>query len=199
MTLISQRLPTSVEINAVRRTIEDIEIVTTDGLWEVRNARHSQPLREWDISFPAGQYASTTIEAVADMFGAARGALHTFLFKDPLENAVTDEVFGTGDGATTIFYLSKGYTAGSETLAQTITRPVSSIVLKKDGVVTGSGYTVDYTLGKVTYSVAPSNGVVLTWTGSFDRPVRFDTPLGMTALDIRLAHIDTLTLKEVRE
>ena len=59
MAFIDQRLPTQVEVNAVKRDDEDIEIVTTDGGHEVRNARSSQSLREFDISFPAATYGPT--------------------------------------------------------------------------------------------------------------------------------------------
>ena len=174
MAFIDQRLPTKVELNAVRHDEEDIEIVTTDGGWETRNARQSSSLRSWDISFPAGFYDDATIAAVVAMYKAARGKLHSFRFKDPVENAIADAQFGTGDGTTTIFPLLIPYAAGS-------------------------GYSVNYATGVVTFSPAPSVGVVLSWSGDYDVPVRFDSALDMTALTIRLAHIETLTIKEVRE
>lgn len=199
MSLLTSRLPTNVEVNAVRRDVEDIEIVTTDGLWEVRNARHSQSLREWDISFPTGTYSGTTIAAVIAMYKAARGALYPFRFKDPIDNSATLEAFGTGDGVTATFQLRKNYTVGSDTHLRTITRPVSAISIYKAGVLQSSGYTVNYDTGSVLFSSIPGAAAALTWSGSFDVPVRFDTDLESTALDIRLMHIDTLTLKEIRE
>jgi uncharacterized protein (TIGR02217 family) len=199
MAFIDQRLPTKVELNAVRHDDEDIEIVTTDGGWETRNARQASSLRSWDISFPAGFYDDATIAAVIAMYKAARGKLHSFRFKDPVENAVADAQFGIGDGATTTFPLIIPYTAGSETFERAITRPISPIIIKKDGVVAGSGYSVNYATGVVTFSPAPSVGVVLSWSGAYDVPVRFDSALEMTALTIRLAHVETLTIKEVRE
>ena len=199
MTFIDQRLPTSVEVNAVRRDDDDVEIVTTDGGWETRNARQSSSLREWDLSFPAGAYSSSVIQAVIAMYKAARGRLHTFRFKDPVESSAALAVFGTGDGATTAFTLGIAYTAGSETYTRLITRPISAVSIYINGVLQSSGYSVSYTTGVVTFTPAPSAAAVLAWTGSFDVPVRFDSPLEMTAMDIRLAHIDTLTIKEVRE
>jgi uncharacterized protein (TIGR02217 family) len=199
VTLLASRLPTTVEVNAIRRDVEDIEIVTTDGLWEVRNARHSQSLREWDISFPAGSYSGTTIAAVIAMFKAARGALYPFRFKDPIDNSATLEAFGTGDGTTATFQLRKNYTVGSDTHQRTITRPIAAVSIYKNDVLQTTGYTVDYTTGAVLFSSIPAAAAALKWSGSFDIPVRFDTPLGATAIDYRTMHIDTLTLKEIRE
>lgn len=199
MTFLTSRLPTKVEVNAVLRDDEDIEIVVTDGLWEQRNARHSQSLREWDLSFPAGAYDDVTIAAVIAMYKAARGKLYGFRFKDPIDNSATLQAFGTGDGTTATFQLRKNYTSGGETHQRKITRPVSAIQIYKNDVLQTSGYSVNYDTGLVTFTSIPAAAAALTWSGSFDVPVRFDTALSATALSIKHMHIDTLTLKEIRE
>src|SRR5688572_30613372 len=49
---------------------------------------------------------------------------------------------------------------------------VPAFTVKKQGV-TVSNYTVDNTVGKITFSTAPPAGHVVTWSGEFDTPMRF--------------------------
>jgi uncharacterized protein (TIGR02217 family) len=190
-----------VEINAVRREREPVEIVKTDGGHEVRNVRHAQGLFEYDISFPTGDYDGTIIAAVKDMFKASRGGLYAFRFRDwdPENHLLTDEVIGTGNGSETEFQITKTWTVGGQSQVRNITRPVSPLTVKKDGVTTGSGYSIDYATGILTFDVAPANAVVVSVSGTYDIPVRFDLTFQATGLASFLEHIDTLTLIEVKE
>lgn len=196
---INTRLSENVELGATRIEDDDIEITRTDGQWEVRNARHSQGLLEFNISFPTGEFADDVIASVKSMFKVARKSLHAFRFRDWTDYQLTDEEIGTGDGATVVFQIVKSWTVGSDTHSRKITRPVTPMVVKKDGVVEMSGYAIDYATGILTYSVAPAIGAVITVTGEFDIPVRFDTAMGSTGVTGWLEHLDTLTLVEVRE
>lgn len=199
MAFIDQRLPTQVEINAVRRDAEDIEIVTTDGGFEVRNARRAQSLREFDIAFPTGDGASTVIAAVVALYKVARGPLNAFRFRDFLDYELTLEPIGVGDGANHDFQIKQSWTVAGDTESRAITRPVTPMSVYLDGVLQSSGYTVNYSTGVVHFTIAPAVAKVVAVTGTFDLPVRFDQPLPMTAIDGRLRHIDTITLKELRE
>lgn len=199
MAFIDQHLPREVEIGATRRDVEDIDIVTTDGGWEVRNARSSQSLREFDISFPMSRRDGSTYLAVVAMYKAARGQLHSFRFRDWADYQLTDEEIGVGDGATTAFQITQSWTVDGETHSRDITRPVSPMQVKKDGVLQVSGYSIDYETGILTFSSPLSVGVVPSVTGQFDIPVRFDGPLETLGYSSDLEHIETITLKEVRE
>ncbi len=196
---IDERLPTRIETGAIRRDEEDIEVTRTDGQWEIRNARHSQSLLEFEISFKTDLYGSAVNAAVKSLYKVARGSLHSFRFRDWSDFALTDANIGTGDGATTAFQIVRKWTVDAETHSRKITRPVSPLVVKKDDVVQVSGYTVDYTTGIVTFTPAPAIGVVITVTGEFDIPVRFDTTMTSVGRSAYNEHLDTLTLVEVRE
>jgi len=202
MSFIDQRLPTAIERGAQRIDEEQIEIVTTDGLWEVRNARHSQSLREFSISFADAKLRTgPVIQAVRHMFKVARGALHAFRFRDFTDYQMDAEPFGTGDGATTAFQLKKIYTLDGETAEVFITRPCTYPVpiIIKNGVVQSSGYTIDYDTGIVTFSPAVTNGHVLKATLEYDVPVRFDTSLTSTMAHFTAERLDSVVLVEVRE
>jgi hypothetical protein len=49
---------------------------------------------------------------------------------------------------------------------------VPAFTVYKDAVST-TAYTVDNKVGKVTFTVAPAGGVVISWSGEYDTPMRF--------------------------
>lgn len=200
MTFINERLPQQVEINAVRREREAVDVVRTDGGFEVRNVRHAQAAFEYDISFPHGAYDDAIISAVYDMWRASRGGLYAFRFRDwdVKNNTLASEAIGTGDGATTVFQITQSYTVGGVTASRNITRPVSPLLVSKDGV-TISGYSIDYTTGLLTFTTAPAAGEVIAVSGEYDIPVRFDMIYEATGYSSFLEHVDGLTLIEVKE
>jgi uncharacterized protein (TIGR02217 family) len=200
MTFINTRLPTQVEINAVRREREPVDIVKTDGGYEVRNARHATGLFEYELTYPTAGYSDTVSKAVKDMFKASRGGLYPFRFRDwdPENNTLTDEVIGTKNGSQTAFQIIKTWTVGGQSQVRRITRPVSPLTVKLDGVTTGSGYSIDYATGILTFSSGAGSQVVSV-SGTYDIPVRFDLTFQATGLASFLEHIDGLTLIEVKE
>ncbi len=104
-----------------------------------------------------------------------RGQLHSFLFLDSADYQASNEQFGIGDGTTTVFQLSKTANAGGgATYTRTITKPNTDlgVIVRVNGVVTAAA--VDPLTGLVTFSAAPANGAVLSWTGNFYVQVRFD-------------------------
>lgn len=197
MSFIDARLPTQVELGAVRRDVETIEIVTTDGGWEQRNLRRAQSLLEFDLSYPHAGRDDAIYLAVKAMYKASRGGGLGFRFRDWSDYQADAAVFGTGDGVTTAFQLGIPYTAGSTTHTRRITRPVSTVSIFKDGVA--SAATINYSTGAVSFGAAPANGVVLAWTGDFDLPVRFDGALSIVGPATHLLHLEGITLVEIKE
>ncbi len=197
MSHINARLPVEVEIGAVRidPDFEDTEVAKSDGGREVTNIRTSQSRLRFEISYPHSEQDAVYL-AVKAAYKASRGG-NSFDFQDHSEFEATDEQFGTGDGSTTVFNLYKSYTFGTEIYSRRIYRPVSPISLKVDGVAFPSGYSVNYTTGVVTFSVAPAADAVLTWSGEFNVPVRFDSTFNTTLPATHLVHADTMTLIEV--
>ena len=198
MSFIDARLPTQVELGAVRRDVETIEIVTTDGGWEQRNLRRAQSLLEFDLSYPHAGRDDAIYLAVKAMYKASRGGGLGFRFRDWSDYQADAAVLGTGDGVTTAFQLGIPYTAGSTTHTRRITRPISTVSIFIDGVITGAA-TVNYSTGAVSISPAPADGEVLTWTGEFDLPVRFDGALSIVGPATHLLHLEGITLVEIKE
>ncbi|ESQ79551.1 DUF2460 domain-containing protein [Asticcacaulis sp. YBE204] len=137
-------------------------------------------------------------------FEAREGQLYGFRFKDFADfkssavNAAvtaTDQVIGTGDGARTVFQLTKAY--GGVTRA--IAKPVADTVkVALDGVVT-TAFSVDHTTGLVTFSAAPAAGVVIRAGFEFDTPVRFDSDrLDLTLEGFDAGRVAAVPLVEIR-
>lgn len=105
-------------------------------------------------------------------FLATRGMKFSFLAKDESDYLALDEPFGVGDGAETVFQLNKLSTFGPLSYERIITRPIGATV-KIDGVSVAPA--IDTVTGLVTFAAAPADGAVLTWTGQFRIPSRFNS------------------------
>ena len=158
-------------------------VVRTNNKSEFRNQNWTYPIHQYDVSFGAKR-----LNLMADMlefFWAVGGRLNGFRYKDWTDFkscsvdetvAFDDQEFGTGDGSTTQFQLSKTYTKGALSFTRNIYKPIASgFLIGVNGSATGSGWSLDTTTGVVTFSVAPTDTHVLTWGGEFDVPVRFDS------------------------
>lgn len=199
---IATRLPKNVELGAIRRDTMNLEIVRQDGGFERRNRLWSQFLREYEITYPIANRNGAPTEALAkvyDAFLASGGGEDSFDFEDWRDHSATDQPLGSGDGIETIFPLFKLYEFGSRSHSRRIYRPVSAISVEAASVtVNPADYTVDYELGVVTFDTAPALGVALTWSGTFNVPVRFDPTIQSVAQTIQNEKFDTFTLFEVR-
>lgn len=80
MAHLNTTLPREIELGPIERTDWGVEVVTTDGGYEVRNARWSSPLRTFEISFPPSARDGTVYQAVKALFEESQGGLHSFNF-----------------------------------------------------------------------------------------------------------------------
>jgi uncharacterized protein (TIGR02217 family) len=139
-------------------------------------------------------------------FEARRGRLHAFRFADPLDHkscapsaepAADDQRIGTGDGAATVFALTKTYGEGDGAWVRVIHKPAPGSVL---AAVNGAAaaFTLD-PLGRVVFDTPPPEGALVTAGYRFDTPARFDTDqLEVTADGFRTGDIPSVPLVEVR-
>jgi uncharacterized protein (TIGR02217 family) len=98
-----------------------------------------------------------------------------FRFKDWTDFKATGQVIGVGDDTETEFQIVKHYPSGTVTEVRTITKPVAGTVrIYLDGVEQLAGWSVDTTVGIVTFGTPPAQDVEITADFEFDVPVRFD-------------------------
>jgi len=82
-------LPAAIESGLVRASEQSLEVVTTDGGYEVRNSRWSSPLRSWHPSYPIADADDDTHAAVEQMWEDTNFGADTFNFTDPKRGDAT--------------------------------------------------------------------------------------------------------------
>lgn len=179
--------PLDIALNSAGGPQRRTDVVVLGSGAEERNARWAHSRRRYDAG-----YGVKTLAALAEVvafFEERRGRLHGFRWRDRLDHAscapggpiaATDQVIGTGDGATDVFALSKTYGASFSPYQRPIVKPVAgSVRVAVDGneVTEEADFTVDATSGLVTFlpGHVPGSGAIVTAGFLFDVPVRFDT------------------------
>lgn len=137
---------------------------------ELRTSLMSYPRYRISLSYEVLQAGSVgDFQALIGFFNARRGAWDDFLWLDPADHAAVSEGFGTGDGATKVFTLSRAFGGFREPVQDFVAAPALFV----DGVL--QVVPADYTIsaGRVTFVTAPGASAALTWTGQFYKRVRF--------------------------
>ena len=129
------------------------------------------PRWSWEIGYEflrsAYWGAYTELEGLTAFYLAQMMAGTCFAYTDDEDNACAAQGFGLGDGTTTVFQLVRARGGFVEpVLLPTITQ-----------VTVAGTPTAAYTLadkGLLTFTVAPTLGQALAWTGTFSWLCRFD-------------------------
>ena len=159
-----------------------------DSGQEQRISRWDQARRQYDAQY--GVKSHDDLSTLMTFYLAREGSLHGFRFKDFQDFTTasnhrdtpsdTDQTLGTGDGSDQTFQLSKTYTSGVGSNVRNITKPVSgTVVVSLNDISVLTGWTVDTTTGIITFTSAPSAGVVVKAGCEFDVPVRFTGNAGV--------------------
>jgi uncharacterized protein (TIGR02217 family) len=173
-------------------------VVATGSGHEKRNVNWSEARGRWDVA--SGLKKQAQIDQLIAFFRARRGNAYGFRFKDWTDYKATGQLLGTGDDALTKFQLVKQYPSGSVIEVRTITKPVAGTVkVYLDGTPQLSGWSVETTIGLVTFNTPPALGVEVTADFEFDVPVRFDTDhMAVTIQSYRLHTWQQIPIVEVR-
>ncbi len=186
------RFPLDVALGARGGPERRTDVTTLVGGGEKRNGRWAHSRRRYNAGY--GVKSRADMQAVLAFFEERRGRLHGFLWRDGLDFSSgagvplpTDQWIGAGDGARTLFQLTKTYGAAFDPYRRPIAKPVAgSVRVAVNGVEALGGWTVDVTTGVVGFATAPAMGATVTAGFLFDVPVRFDSD----RLDIELNTFD---------
>ncbi|BCH33119.1 hypothetical protein MesoLjLc_50490 [Mesorhizobium sp. L-8-10] len=171
-------------VNGQERRLQNRSVAIHQFMWEYRNQTRA------------------IVEELREFWFDRRGDFKAWLLKDWGDYQAAGEPFGVGDGSTKTFPLIKTYTGGFNPYERTIRHPKSgTLQVFEDGIEASStdspsAYHFDSDTG-VTFAVAPANGVVLTWTGHFYVPVRFDGDVFFATVDYPTS-IDALSVSDLR-
>ncbi len=198
MTFHEVRFPDDIAYGASGGPAYSTSVVATASGFEQRNANWSAARGKWDVSSGLKQQAQ--LDLLIAFFRARKGKAYGFRFKDWTDYRATGQLLGTGDGATKVFQLVKAYASGAGSEARTITKPVlGSVVPYLGGVKQTSGWSINTVTGVLTFSVAPTQGVVVTADFEFDVPVRFDTDsMDVTIENFNLNQWSSIPIVEIR-
>lgn len=137
---------------------------------ERRNAQHAEARHQF--SAPFQNITREAYRNIKQMHLVCRGMLHAFKFRDELDYQAEDEIFAQGDGSETEFQLRKISQIDGISYIRNVYVIEDGLVVKVNG--TPTAVTVDQDRGVVTFGAAPSNGAILSWTGTFAVWVRFN-------------------------
>jgi len=214
--IVSDVFPNDISYNSVGSIRFATDVTVVDSGADQRTSRWDQPLMEYDIAY--GVRTMEQLQALIAFFRAVKGRLYAFLYLDHLDFtssvatayearsappiSATDQVIGAGDGSTKTFQLSKTYStpSGAVSNVRPILCPnVSTVTIAFNGVVQGTGWSVNSTTGIVTFTAAPASGVIISAGYQFYVPCRFDTDtLPMTLEDYGIGSAQSIKVVEVR-
>jgi len=160
----------------------DNTIVALGGGGESRNINWSDSKRMFDAK-TAANLTIPDLNTIRKFFNAMRGSGFSFPLRDRSLFQATVESFGVGDGSTTAFQLTLNDGNSANAYNREIYLPESGTIhIYNNGVEVTQGAgagncVITYTgatAGIVTFGTAPIAAHVLTWTGNFYLPVRFN-------------------------
>lgn len=169
------RLPQDIEQGAMGGPAFYTNVTSISSGAEQRTVGWDRARLTWQLGY--GIQNKEDYQTILAFFYARQGKAYGFRFKDFSDYQATDAQFGIGNATNRVFRLVKPYVSGSVSFDRIITHPVvATVSLKANGVaIDPSTYDVE-SFGIIRFhpGQAPANAAVLTWTGEFDVPVRFD-------------------------
>tara|TARA_R110002094_G_scaffold166867_4_gene150175 strand:- start:108 stop:740 length:633 start_codon:yes stop_codon:yes gene_type:complete len=186
------RFPSRLSFGSVGGPERLTEVVTLANGFEERNTPWAHSRRRYDAG--VGMRSLDDVSELIAFFEARRGRLHGFRWKDWADFKTSlsadrvsyiDQRIGTGDGATTVFQLSKTYRSGEQTYVRPISKPITGTIragIQDDELDEIRHFTVDAATGLITFAEPPDVGVEVTAGFEFDVPVRFDADAIMTSV-----------------
>lgn len=139
---------------------------------ELRASYYSYPVWKFSLSFEVlrNRGSLKELETLAGFFNARRGSFESFLYEDPTDNTVTDQLVGVAVNGQTKFQLLRNFGGFIEPVLAVKGNPV----VKVNGVTKRNG--VDFSVtdsGVVVFQTALTAGQRVTWSGGFYFRVRF--------------------------
>lgn len=209
MNFHEDRFPPRLSLGSSGGPERKTEVVTLANGFEERNTPWENSRRRYDAG--VAMKSLDDLQAVIAFFEARRGRLFGFRWKDwsdfkscaPSQTVSgLDQEIGVGDGAKSVFQLSKTYTSGGADYQRRILKPVEpSVKIAVNGVdlFAGQDFGVDASTGVVSIYNAPENDAVVSAGFEFDVPVRFDSDfLDVTVASFSAGEIPSVPVVEVR-
>ena len=158
------QFPSEISFGGVGGLYWNTRIVENEGGYEFRDQLLLQPRGRWDVAHAARMPDEAAL--LVAFFNNVRGRAYGFRFKDHTDFQVTTATSHLAGIDATHAQLCKRYLFGAETFDRELKKIVTGTFVPTGG----TGITLDYNTGIVTYASAPSS-----FACEFDVPARFDT------------------------
>lgn len=139
---------------------------------EIRSAYYTYPQWKFSLSFEVLRTKASIneLEKLAGFFNERRGSFDSFLYEDPTDNKVTDQLIGNVVQGVTRYQLVRNYGGFTEPVLAVKGTPV----VKVGGVALthGRDFSIDNN-GVLVLNTPQTPGRQITWTGGFYFRVRF--------------------------
>lgn len=136
-----------------------------------RYSLYSYPRYSWELPISGLRTAAAYAEfqTLVGFINSLSGGVGLFGYTDPIDNSVTAQNFGTGNGTTTQFQLVRSLGGEAEPVFLLNGNP--TIYVAGVPKVLGIDYNIS-TTGQISFLYAPALNAALTWTGSYYWPCR---------------------------
>jgi uncharacterized protein (TIGR02217 family) len=189
--------PLALSYGATGGPVYSTDLVQRSSGLEQRNANWRQPRCQWDVGSQHRTQAEVD-ELVQFFHAVAKGMENVWRFRDFTDDAF-DNPIGTGDGTTTTFQLVKVYTYGAQSSTRLIVKPIAGSLHLYVAGVAREDYTPDFTTGLMTFATPPGAGDVVSASGNFEVPTRFNqNVLPITRVALHAYAVERVELVEVR-
>jgi uncharacterized protein (TIGR02217 family) len=147
------------------------EVIRTASGRERRTAYWPYPLWQFELQYEVIRHRPTTAELFTlwEFFNVLQGQFAPFLFVDPSDCQILSgaaQQFGTGDGSTKTFQLSRAMNSFVEPVFD-----VYSPTVTVNGTAT-TAFTIAPN-GQISFTTSPTSGALLCWYGYFYFGCRF--------------------------
>lgn len=144
---------------------------------EVRDALYQYPIWRFELTFDglasdATSYPGLGAQSLQNLMGLflqCQGQLGTFLYADPTDDSATNQIFATGDGATTSFAFARALGGFLEPVGW-----VTGVAQVTVGGVAQSGGWSLATPNSLVFATAPANGAAIGASFQYAFQCRFD-------------------------
>ena len=148
------------------------KIQTSANGRELRAAYYSYPLWRFTLEFEVLRTKGSLneLEALAGFFNARQGCFDSFLYDDPTDNKVVEQLVGTIQAGQMRYQLIRNFGG----FIEPIIAPKENTVIKVNGVIKQRG--VDYMIdqnGGLLFQTPQTIRHSITWSGGFYFRVRF--------------------------
>lgn len=168
---------------------------------EVRAPRFSYPLYEFELTFDGldsdgsfPELGTNSLQSLMGLYVQCQGSYGSFLYTDPTDYAVTEQLLGTATGTQTSFTFQR--TLGATIEAVPYVTSVSSVHL--NGVDQPSGWSLAAPR-TLRFSVPPGTGIAVTATFKYAFECRFlDDQVDFENFMAGLWRVESLKFRSVK-